>query len=47
MEKMPRMDSNDGNDNGDVTMDDKEAVKKVTIKKKKDVIDKKKRYCWA
>ena len=40
---MPRKDSTDGDDNSDIIMDDKEAVKMVTIKKRKDVVDKKKR----
>lgn len=42
-EKMPRKDSTDGYDNSDIIMDDKEAVKIVTIKKRKDAVDKKKR----
>lgn len=43
-EKMPRKDSDNGDDVGDVEMDNKEAVKTVTIKKRKEVSDKKKRY---
>ena len=47
-EKMPRTDSNDdGADNGDVIMDDKDSVKKVTIRKRKVDVDKKKRYYWG
>lgn len=43
-EKIPRTDNHE-DDNGDgVTMDDKDAVKKITIKKRKDAVDKKKRY---
>ncbi|KAJ7339613.1 hypothetical protein OS493_006017 [Desmophyllum pertusum] len=41
-EKMPRKDSNDGGDDGDVVMEIKDAVKTVTIKKRKDVVDKRK-----
>lgn len=41
---MPRKGSYNGDDDGDVVMDNKEAVKTVTIKKRKDVVDKKKRY---
>lgn len=43
MEKMPRRDSNDGDNGDDDMMDDKDAVKKVTVKKRKGVEDKKKR----
>lgn len=45
-EKMPRKGSisNNGDDDGDVVMENKEAAKTVTIKKRKDVVDKKKRY---
>lgn len=39
-EKMLRKDSNG---DGDIVMEDKESVKQVTIKKKKDIADKKKR----
>ena len=42
-EKMSRKDSNSGDGDGDVMMEDKESVKQVTIKKKKDIADKKKR----
>ena len=44
-EKMLRKDSNigDGDGDGDVMMEDKESVKQITIKKKRDVADKKKR----
>jgi len=41
---MPRKDSENGDNDGDVEMDNKEAVKTVTIKKRKEVGDKKKRY---
>ena len=41
-EKMLRKDSN-GGDGGQVMMEDKESVKQITIKKKKDTADKKKR----
>ena len=42
---MLRKDSNsgDGDGDGDVMMEDKESVKQITIKKKRDVADKKKR----
>ena len=43
-EKMPRKNSDNGDNDGDVEMDNKEAVKTVTIKKRKEVGDKKKRY---
>ena len=43
-EKIPRTDYHDDGNDDDVTMDDKDAVKKVTIKKRKDAVDKKKRY---
>lgn len=45
-EKIPRKGSisNNGDDDGDVVMENKEAAKTVTIKKRKDVMDKKKRY---
>lgn len=42
-EKMLRKDSNSRDGDGDVMMEDKESVKQVTIKKKKDIADKKKR----
>ena len=42
-EKMLRKDSNGGDGGGDVMMEDKESVKQITIKKKKDTADKKKR----
>lgn len=44
-EKMLRKDSSsgDGDGDGDVMMEDKESVKQITIKKKRDVADKKKR----
>jgi len=46
-EKMLRKGSNsgdkDGDGDGDVMMEDKESVKQITIKKKKDIADKKKR----
>lgn len=44
-EKMLRKDSNsgDGDGDGDVMMEDRESVKQITIKKKRDVADKKKR----
>ena len=41
---MPRKNSDNGDNDGDVEMDNKEAVKTVTIKKRKEVGDKKKRY---
>jgi len=41
---MPRKDSENGDNDGDVEMDNKGAVKAVTIKKRKEVGDKKKRY---
>ena len=41
---MPRRYSNNGDNDGDVEMDNKEAVKTVTIKKRKELGDKKKRY---
>lgn len=40
---MPRKDCNNNDDDGDVIIENKESVKTVTIKKRKDV-DKKKRY---
>lgn len=42
-EKMLRKDSNSGDGDGDVMMEDKESAKQITIKKKKDIADKKKR----
>ena len=42
-EKMQRKDSNSGGGDGDVMMEDHESVKQITIKKKKDIADKKKR----
>ena len=44
-EKMLRKDSNsgDGDGDGDVMMEDRESVKQIAIKKKRDVADKKKR----
>lgn len=42
-EKMLRKDSNGGDGDGDFMMEDKESVKQITIKKKKDTADKKKR----
>ena len=44
-EKVMRKDSNggDGDGDGDVMMEDKESVKQITIKKKKDIADRKKR----
>ncbi|KAL9986038.1 hypothetical protein ACROYT_G000101 [Oculina patagonica] len=42
-EKMPRKGSYNGDNDGDVEMENKEATKTVTIKKRKDVVDKKKR----
>lgn len=42
MEKVPRRDSNDGDNGDDDMMDDKDAVK-VTVKKRKGLEDKKKR----
>ena len=41
---MPRKNSDNGDNDGDVEMDYKEAVKAITIKKRKDAGDKKKRY---
>ena len=41
---MPRKNSDNGDNDGDIEMDNKEAVKMVTIKKRKDAGDKKKRY---
>ena len=43
-EKIPRTDNHDGGNGEDITMDDKDAVKKIIIKKRKDAVDKKKRY---
>lgn len=44
-EKMMRKDSNGGDEDGDgdVMIEDKESVKQITIKKKKDIADRKKR----
>ena len=41
-EKIPRTDKHGNGD--DITMDDKDAVKKIAIKKRKDAVDRKKRY---